>query len=193
MKAVASAALVLMSLVAFAKPMSARASIQKWDSECARLLKEGKFDEFSAKLKSDSTSDFQYIEAGKTEDLDTMLAGIKASMGMMGESESASAKVLKIWKTKDGLTTVESHQMTYRAPGPDGKKHHFTYKGKFTDEWRMEDGKWKLAKLTVSATNMYQDGKLMDMSKMPEDKAPATMDPKDGADGGGPFGKGGGK
>ncbi|HLK15690.1 MAG TPA: hypothetical protein VKT78_12880 [Fimbriimonadaceae bacterium] len=157
MKFAAIAAVLLVVTVASAETLKTTAT-KMADRASAAMAKQD-YKGFEAIVKASTTSDFKYVEAGRSMNLTQMMAGIKQGSGMM-KIKSAHAKILSCSEKggKSGSTTT-SHDFKGTMTGPDKKPH--TLAGSMTskDTWVKVGGKWKMSVMTVTGYKATMDGK----------------------------------
>jgi hypothetical protein len=113
-----------------------------------------------------TTSDFKYVENGKTETYDDMIAGMKQSFAMMQKMKSADSKILNLSVHGDTGTCETRHRMVSISEGPDHKAHTMVFSGVSKDGFRKESGEWKMSSMEWVKETMTMDGKPFDPSKM---------------------------
>jgi hypothetical protein len=121
---------------------------------------------FKKAVKAGSTSDFKYIERGKTMDLDTMCEMMKQGLGSLTKVTEASTKIKDLKEKGNTATCTAIHTMKGTMMGPDKKSHKMVMIGTSKDTYKKVNGKWKMSIMEWTADKMTMDGKPMDMSKM---------------------------
>jgi hypothetical protein len=122
---------------------------------------------FEKLMQAYATSDFKYVEAGKTMGLEDMVAGMKMSFSTLTKMKSSSSTTLKLIEKGDTGTALIEHKMKALSSGPDKKVHVVVFSGFSTDEYRKEGGRWKLASMTWTKQDMTRDGKPFNPMAMP--------------------------
>lgn len=109
------------------------------------------------------TSDFKYVQDGKTQDYKTFMGNFKATIDMTEKVTSSSTRILKLKQHgKEAKGEIEK-KMTGTMRGPDKKIHTFDWTGAFTEDYKKVGGKWKTAKMTAGKQKFLMDGKPVKM------------------------------
>jgi hypothetical protein len=112
-----------------------------------------------AAMKESMTSDFKYVQGGKTQDAKTFMANFTASMVMMEKITSSSTRIVSLKESGDKGSGKIELKMTGTMKGPDKKTHTIDWTGLFTEEYRKVGGKWKTATMTEGKQKFLMDGK----------------------------------
>lgn len=116
-----------------------------------------------AAMKESMTSDFKYVQDGKTQDSKTFIANFTASMVMMDKVTTSSTRIISLKESgKTGSGKVEL-KMTGTMKGQGKKLHSMDWTGVFTEEFRKVGGKWKLATMTAGSQKFLMDNKPVKM------------------------------
>jgi hypothetical protein len=116
-----------------------------------------------AAYKECVTSDFKYVQAGKTQDFKTFLKNFSASIAMTDKVSSSSSRVISLHEDRNtGAGEIEL-KMTGTMKGPDKKSQSIDWTGRFREEYRKVGGKWKTSKMTAGKQKFLIDGKLQKM------------------------------
>jgi len=110
-------------------------------------------------MKATVTSNFKYVEAGKTQDFKTFIGNLKASIAMMEKITSSTSRVLALKQTGDKASGKVEHTIVSTMKTPDKKTHATTWTGTFTEEYRKVGGKWKTSKIVPISQKYLVDGK----------------------------------
>ena len=112
-----------------------------------------------AAMKEIMTSDFKYVQAGRTQDAKTFIGNVTASMVMMDKITSSSTRILSLRESGNKGSGKVELRMTGTMKSPDKKTHTIIWTGVFTEEYRKVGGKWKTATMTAGAQKFLMDGK----------------------------------
>lgn len=157
----------MMVLVAGANAaQSLRATANKMFKKVDRAFLTKNMDLFESATRPCVTDDFKYTEEGKSQGYDAMLSEMRQSFAMIKRIKSAHVTVLSLKQHGDEATMRIRHQMTGTTIGPDHKAHTMTMSGVSTNEWRKQDGAWKMATFEWAKQQMTMDGKAFDPSQM---------------------------
>lgn len=116
-----------------------------------------------ATMKANVTSDFKYIEGGKTQDFKTFIGNLNMSIVMMEKVTSASSRILSLNEKGNTATATVEHSIAGTMKTGDKKTHTSNWTGTFTEEYRKVDGKWKMSKIVPTAQKYMMDGKPVKM------------------------------
>ncbi|MBS1705247.1 MAG: nuclear transport factor 2 family protein [Armatimonadetes bacterium] len=143
-----------------------RQDIESMNKKIAKTFMAKDMAAFEKLVKPWVTSDFKYIEEGKTMNFKQMVDTMKQGYSMMGTITKVDTKILTL--TEKGSTANEKsqHTMAWTSKGQDGKSHAFAFVGTSTNTYKKVNGKWLLAVMSMKTDKMTMDGKAMDMSKM---------------------------
>lgn len=153
-------------LVAGAHAQSLRSTIDAGNAKVASAMKKKDFVALNKAIKGIVTPDFVYVEAGRKQNVDTMLANMKMGIGSMGKVTVASAKVLALKEKGSTASAKTQHTIGGTMPGPDGKPHEMTIVGSVEETYVKKGGKWKMSKMVWLSQKMLMDGKPMDAAAM---------------------------
>jgi hypothetical protein len=112
-----------------------------------------------ADMKETMTSDFKYVQAGKTQDLKTFIGNFTATIAMMEKVTSSSSRIISLKESGNKGSGKIELLMTGTMKTPDKKTHTIDWTGAFTEEYRKVGGKWKTAAMTAGAQKFLMDGK----------------------------------
>jgi hypothetical protein len=116
-----------------------------------------------AAMKESLTSDFKYVQDGKTQDAQTFIAEFTASIPMMDKLTSSSSRIISLKQSGKTASGEIELSMTGSMKNPDKKSHPISYTGLFTEEYRKVGGKWKTARMTAGKQKFLMDGRLVKM------------------------------
>jgi hypothetical protein len=116
-----------------------------------------------AAYKESVTSDFKYVQAGKTQDFKTFLGNFTASIAMTDKVTSHSTRIISLKQSGNKATGEIERKMTGIMKTPDKKSHSIDWTGAFTEEYRKVGGKWKTATMTAGKQKFLMDGKPVSM------------------------------
>ncbi len=109
------------------------------------------------------TSDFKYVQDGKTQDAKTFISNFDASMVMMEKITSSTSRIITLKENgSKGVAKVEL-KMIGTMKGEGKKLHAIDWTGNFTEEYRKVGGKWKSSKMTAGPQKFLMDGKAVKM------------------------------
>jgi len=145
---------------------SLKSMILKNDAASKKALMAKDMAAFKKSMQPYITSDFKYIEAGRTMNFDQMLAGMKQGTGSLQKITDVVSKLIKLNEKGDKATAEMTRSMSGTMTGPDKKMHKLTMSGKTVETYVKKDGKWKLAIMDWKSSEMIMDGKKMDPSQM---------------------------
>ncbi|MBS1724957.1 MAG: hypothetical protein JSS66_18615 [Armatimonadetes bacterium] len=143
-----------------------RSSINSMASKVHATFMKKDADAFAKVVRPAVTSDFKYVENGKTMTFDEMVEGMRQGLAQMSKITSATTKILTLTEKGNMGSTTEMHTMSGVNMGQDKKMHKMTFSGKTKCEYRKVKGTWKMASMTWVSQTMTMDGKKMDPSKM---------------------------
>jgi ketosteroid isomerase-like protein len=132
-----------------------KASFQK--VEKAAMAKDIKGAE--AAYKESVTSDFKYVQDGKTQDFKTFLANFTASIAMTDKVISHSTRIISLKESGNKAFGEIERKMTGTMKADGKKTQTFDWIGVFTEEYRKVRGKWKTATMTAGKQKFLVDGK----------------------------------
>lgn len=158
--------LVCACLAAGAFAGGLRSEIEATTAKICKAMMKKDMATFAKVCKAGMTSDFKYIEMGKTMTFDEMFQQMKQSFATTEKVTSATSKIVSLKQTATTATCKMRHVMSGTMKSPDKKTHTFSYIGTSVDSYRKEGGKWKMASMKWSEEKMMMDGKPVDMSKM---------------------------
>lgn len=162
---------VLLVASACASAESLKATASKMGQKASAYLAKKDFAGFEKAMKGFITSDFKYIDEGKSMSFNDMLTGMKMGLGQL-KVTGASSKTLTAKETgKTGVTTA-THNISGTMTGPDHKSHTLKASATSTDTWVKVGGVWKLSVMNWGKTKMSMDGKPFDPTAAPR---PAKM------------------
>ncbi len=147
-----------LGLAAVALAAGLRAEIESTNKKVREFLLKGDVAGFEKYLKPRVTSDFKYIEEGKTQNFKQMVDEMKVGMSMM-KMTKLSTKILEVKESGSTGSSKEEHSMEATQKGPDGKTQTMTMVGKVTNKFRKVNGKWLLAEMNWTYTDMKMNGK----------------------------------
>ncbi len=157
-----------LALVSLASAESLRHTIKEMNKKIEHAFMKLDMDAFAKATQPYVTSDFKYVENGKTMGFEDMVASMKMSFMTLTKMKSSSSTTLKLVMKGDTGTAFTEHKMKSLSSGPDKKTHLMVFDGFTTDDFRKEDGKWKMARMTWTKESMTMDGKPFDpMKSMP--------------------------
>jgi ketosteroid isomerase-like protein len=116
-----------------------------------------------AAYKESVTSDFKYVQDGKTQDFKTFLGNFTASIAMTDKVSSSTSRIISLKVSGDKATGEIERKMTGTMKTPDKKIHPIDWTGLFTEEYRKVGGKWKTATMTAGKQKFLMDGKPVKM------------------------------
>ena len=116
-----------------------------------------------AAYKECVTSDFKYVQDGKTQDFKTFLGNFTASIAMTEKVASSSSRILSLKQSGNNAMGEIERKMTGTMKGEDKKIHTIDWTGLFTEEYRKVGGKWKTATMTAGKQKFLMDGKPVKM------------------------------
>ena len=142
-----------------------RSEITTMNTKICQMMMKGDMKSLDAMMKAGMTSNFQYVEGGKTMTYAQMFEQMKASMSMM-KCTSATSKLASLKQNGKTATSVEKHMMAGTMTGPDKKPHKMSFSGTSTNTYVLSGKMWKMSKMSWGESKMMMDGKPMDPSKM---------------------------
>ena len=157
---------VFLSLTTWACASTLRSEIESMNKVVGKCLMKRDIAGFKKSVLGGVTADFKYIEGGRTQTFDEMIATMAQSFKTLTKVNSVTTKILSL---KEGLATAtskERHTMSVRSMGPDKKAHTMIMIGVSTNTYRKEGGKWKMSVMDWKNEKMTMDGKPMDPSMM---------------------------
>ena len=156
--------IAVLGLVAFSSA-DLKSEINTMNTKICAAMVKADFKAFEALVKNGVTSDFKYMEAGRTQTYSQMMEHMKGSFGQMKLS-SAKASIVSLKQKGDGAVSVEKHVMLGSMTGPDKKSHKITMTGNSTNTYKKVKGKWLMSVMSWGVMDMTMDGKKVDPSKM---------------------------
>lgn len=112
-----------------------------------------------AAYRESVTSDFKYVQDGKTQDFKTFMGNFTASIVMTDKITTSSSRIISLKERGDRATGKIERKMTGTMKTPDKKIHSIDWTGVFTEEYRKVGGKWKTATMTAGKQKFLMDGK----------------------------------
>jgi len=116
-----------------------------------------------AAMKESMTSDFKYVQDGKTHDAKTFISEFTASIVMMEKVTSSSTRIISLKENGNKASGEIELKMTGTMKNTDKKLHTVDWTGVFTEEYRKVGGKWKTATMTAGKQKFLMDGKPVKM------------------------------
>jgi len=116
-----------------------------------------------AAYKESVTSDFKYVQAGKSMDFKTFLGEFTASIAMTDKVTAHSTRIISLTQNGNHATGKIERKMAGTMKGQDKKSHTMDWTGYFTEEYRKVGGKWKTATMTQGKQKFLMDGKPVQM------------------------------
>jgi hypothetical protein len=156
----------MFATVTFANADSLRHMINMMNKKVSQTFRNRDMAGFEKITRNGVTSEFKYVENGKTTDYDGMLNMMKQSFGMLKSIDVARATTSNVVQHNGTATAKSRHHLVGTMMGPDSKVHKMIMDGTSNDTFRKEDGKWKLASMSWGKAKMMMDGKPFDPSKM---------------------------
>jgi len=154
---------MLMSL-ALAAVATLRSEIETMSKKGSKLMMAKNVSGFVALVRSGVSSNFQYVENGKTEAFEVMAEGMKLGIGGMQKITRSASKIVSLKESGTGATCMMQHLMVGTVAGPDKKPHTLSFTGTSKDTYVKEGGKWKMSRMEWVKQTMTMDGKPMPAS-----------------------------
>jgi hypothetical protein len=105
------------------------------------------------------TADFKYVQDGKPMGYDKMVSTVTKEFVSFAKMKSSSSKTVKLTRHGDiGEAVIERKQVGI-LKGAEKSPHVMTFHGFTNDSFRKVDGKWKLASMTWTKSDLTLDGK----------------------------------
>jgi hypothetical protein len=152
-------AIALIAAIAVSRAADLRAQIEASNKVITTAMKKKDFATLSKEMKAGTTSDFKYMEAGKTQSFDQMMQNMKAGLGMMNKLTVCQAKVLTLKQKGNGATTTTEHTMVGTLMGQDKKSHTMSFTGVSENTYVNQGGKWKMSSMNWKSMKQMMDGK----------------------------------
>lgn len=140
-----------------------RNTIKRDSSKIAKYMMKKDFKGMEKHLKSTTTPDFKYIEAGNTINLKQMIAQMKMGMGQFTKVTKVDSKVLTVQQQGNKANVTMMHAVEGKMKGPDKKTHTMRMSGNTIESYVKVGSKWKLAVMDWKESQMMMDGKPMAM------------------------------
>ena len=112
-----------------------------------------------AAYKESVTSDFKFVQDGKSQDYKTFIGNFTASIVMMEKVTSWSNRIISLKESGKNASGKVELKMLGVMKTPDKKLHKIDWTGEFTEEYRKVGGKWKTATMTAGKQKFLMDGK----------------------------------
>ena len=112
-------------------------------------------------MRKNVTTDFKYVEEGRTTDFAAMCAGMAMGLGRMDRMIEAGAKTLTLRERGVMATATTWHTMEGTTKGAGKESHTISFKGTSEDTYVKRGGRWKMAKMAWIEQTMSIDGKLL--------------------------------
>lgn len=112
-----------------------------------------------AAYKESVTSDFKFVQDGKTQDYKTFIGNFTESIVMMDKVTSSTNRIISLKESGKNATGKIELKMLGIMKTPDKKLHKIDWTGEFTEEYRKVGGKWKTASMTAGKQKFLMDGK----------------------------------
>ncbi len=152
-------AIALVGLLSVSSAQSLRSQVETADKAIAAAIKKKDFSKLSMLMRSVTTDDFKYTEAGKSQSYAEMTANMKTGLGMMGKITVCTVRLLTLHQhgsTADGTTR---HTMAGIVKTNDKKVHKMSFTGVSANTYRLEGHKWKLVSMKWVSQKQSMDGK----------------------------------
>jgi len=138
---------------------SLRETLASRDAALTKAMKAKDFAKIKKLIKSFVSSDFVYVEEGRKQTADQMLAGMKMGLGALKKVTVANAKILTLKETGNTAVATSIHSAGGLVAGRESKPHEMVYIGDVVETYKKIDGKWKLQSMRWNNTKMTMDGK----------------------------------
>lgn len=124
---------------------------------------------FEKALRPNVTADFKYAQNGQPVGFDEIVSTVKQGFVAFAKMKSSSSKTMKLASHGDTGEAVTERKFVAILKGAEKKPHVMAFDGFTDDTFRKEDGKWKLASMTWTKSDMTLDGKPYNPSKAASD------------------------
>jgi hypothetical protein len=152
-------ALTFLAAVAFAHAADLRTHIAASSQTIANAIKKKDFATLNKEIRAGTTSDFKYIENGKSETIDVMMQGMKMGLAMMDKITVCKTKTLTLKQKGNTAVCTMEHTMVGRMKGQDKKTHTMSFTGVSEDTYVNQGGKWKMSSMAWKSQKQSMEGK----------------------------------
>jgi hypothetical protein len=142
-----------------------RSQVEASDKATHKLMMVKDVKALGKMMKGASTKDFQYMDSGRTMNMEQMVQGMAMGLGQMTKMIKADTKILSVKEKGNAGSSTTDHVMEGITLGPDKKPHKMTFKGVSTETYVKQGGKWKMSKMAWGKQTMLLDGKPMPTGK----------------------------
>ena len=131
----------LTAIVASAGAQSLRAQIEAANKTTGKLMMAKDIKGLKKHWKGGMTSDFKYVEAGRTQTYEQMAAGMAMGLGQMNKLTKADSKIVSLHEKGNSATVNTLHTMVGTMKGEDKKTHTMSFIGTSADTYVKQGGK----------------------------------------------------